>query len=90
MCWMCEAAYPIRRSRWRSYAQFNDLPLGAEAGTQQTMRMEPLQPLGVAYVRLRPDTCLASRALTRNTTEKALGRPFRAHDRAPTFPEIVF
>ena len=26
MCWMCEAAYPSRRSRWRSYAQFNDLP----------------------------------------------------------------
>jgi hypothetical protein len=35
-------------------AQFNDLPFGAEAGTQQSMRMEPLQPLCVAYVRLAP------------------------------------
>jgi hypothetical protein len=32
-------------------AQFNDLPFGAEAGTQQSMRMEPQQPLCVAHVR---------------------------------------
>jgi hypothetical protein len=35
-------------------AQFNDLPLGAKAGTQQPVRMKSLQPLCVAHVRLAP------------------------------------
>ena len=55
-------------------SQLGDLALGPEAGTQQTVFMQALQPLRVADVGLAARTCLASRALTSTTSKPRASR----------------
>jgi hypothetical protein len=72
MCWMCEAAYSSRRSRWRRWARSSTISPWGGSRHAATHENGAAAPLGVAYVCLAPGHMLGIACINEKHLKAAL------------------